>query len=125
MAVRVPADKLQGHMHLVTGAGDRAFEDSIYVEGTSDFRQRPVSLFELHGGSTGNDPEGGILGEHRRQFVGHAVGEVLLIWIAGKIVEGKNGERGDRSVSVPTEEAGSQRMRAEGEYRNDNEHGGA
>ena len=77
----------------------------------------------MHGGGAGNDPEGGILGEHGRQLVGHAVGEVLLIRIAGEIAERENGKRGDRSVSVSIEEAGSQRMGAKGEYRNDNEHG--
>src|SRR3984885_9355851 len=118
MTVRVTADKLQGHMHLVTGAGDGAFEDGVDVESAGDFRQRPVRVLELHGGGAGNDPEGGILGEHGGQFVGHAVGEELLIRIAGEVAERENGERGDRSVSVSIEEAGSQRMRAKGEYRN-------
>ena len=96
----------------------------------STLRARAISgsdrlrVLELHGGGAGNDPERGILGEHGRQFVGHAVGEVLLIRIAGEIVEGENGERGDCSVSVSIEEAGSQRMRAEGQYRNGNEHEG-
>src|SRR5580700_2536080 len=124
MIVRVTANKLQGHMHLVTGARDRAFEDGVNVEGAGDFRQRPVRILELHGGGAGNDPEGGVLGKQGREFVGHAVGEVLLIRIAGEIVEWENGERGDCSVSVSIEEAGSQRMRAERKYRNDDEHGG-
>ncbi len=71
-----------------------------------------MRVLELHGRGAGNDPEGGLLGEHGRQFVGHAVGEVLLIRIAGEIFEGENGERSNRSVSI--EEAGGQRMRAEG-----------
>ena len=123
MTVGIAADELQCHVDLVTRARDGAFEDAVDVERAGDFRQRPVRVLELHGGGAGNDPEGGILGEHGRQFVGHAVGEVLLIRIAGEIVEGENGERGDRSVGVSIEEAGSQRMRAEGQYRNDNEHG--
>src|ERR1700722_10250156 len=122
MTVRVSSDKVQGHMHPIAGARDCTFEDGVNIEGAGDFRQRPVRVLELHGGGAGNDPEGGILGEHGRQFVGHAVGEVLLIRIAGEIVEGENGDRGDRSVRVSIEEAGSQRVRAEGEYRNGNEH---
>ena len=109
-------------MDLAVDAGDGAFENAVDVEGAGDFRQRSVCLLELHGGGAGNDQERRILGEHCRQFVGHAVGEVLLIRIAGEIVEGEDGERSNCSVIVSIEEAGSQRMRAEGDYRNSNEH---
>jgi hypothetical protein len=100
MTLRVTADKLQGHMHLVTGARDWAFEDGVNVEGAGDFRQRPVRVLELLGGSAGNDPQGGILGEHGRQFVGHAVDEVLLAWIAGEVIERNDGERRNGGLRV-------------------------
>ena len=62
--------------------------------------QRAVRALVLHGGGAGDDAEGGVLGEHGGELVGHAVGEVVLSGIAGEIVEGKDGEGLDVEVAA-------------------------
>ena len=77
-----------------------------------------------HDGGAGDDAKVGDTGELSDELVGHAVGEVLLAGVAGEVFEGKDGERADRGATVSMEEAGSQRMGAEGEYSNGHERGG-
>ena len=71
-----------------------------------------------HDGGAGDDAKVGDTREFGDELVGHAVGEVFLGRVAGEVVEGEDGERVDGRATGSMEEAGSQRMGAEGEYRN-------
>ena len=52
-----------------------------------------LRAFVLHGRGARDDAEVAILGERGDEFVGHAVGEIVLGRIAGEIVERKDGDR--------------------------------
>ena len=83
-------------------------------------RREPLSG---HDGGTGDDAKIGDTGELSDELVGHAVGEVLLAWVAGEVLKRKHGNRADGGATVAMEEAGSQRMGAQGEYEDGNENG--
>ena len=78
-----------------------------------------------HDGGARDDAKIGDTGEFGDEFVGHAVGEVLLARVAGEILKRQHGNRADGGATVSMEEAGSQRMGTESEYRDEDEDGGA
>ena len=121
--VGVGADELESHVDLADRAGDRAFQDAVDVEVAGYFRQRRCASLICLAEVAGNDAEGGILGEHGRQFVGHAVGEVLMALVAGEVIERDDGEGRHGGPCIPVKHMRCQRMRAEGEYRNGSEQG--
>jgi hypothetical protein len=59
---------------------------------TTAFQENSNSALEPHDRGAGNDAESGVADEHGDQFVGHAVGEVVLLWISREIFEGEHGE---------------------------------
>jgi hypothetical protein len=81
------ADELSGDVHVVAGASDGAVDEAIDVERARDLRGRTMGALELHDGRARNDGESGVADEHGDQFVGHAVGKVLLLWISREIFE--------------------------------------
>src|SRR6476646_4940171 len=49
----------------------------------------------MHHRCTGNNSYLAHLGEVRNQFVGHAIGEILLFWIMRKVFQRNYSQRGD------------------------------
>lgn len=95
MRVGARVDELHGHVDAGIRVGNGSFENAIDSKPPSDFRQGAGRALVLHHRRSGDDAQSRILGKHGSQFVGHAVGEIILAGIAGKIVEGKHGQRGD------------------------------
>ena len=118
VAVGASVDELGGDADAVAGADDGAFDDGVDVELAGDVGKWAAGALVGHDGGAGDDAKVGDTGELGDELVGHAVGEVLLGGVAGEVVEGEDGERADGGATGSMEEAGSQRMGAEGEYRN-------
>jgi hypothetical protein len=62
----------------------------------------------LHGRGAGYDSESSILGQGRDEFIGHAVGEVILVGVAGEVGERDYGQGVDLGGVGGGKEAGSQ-----------------
>ena len=125
VAVGAGVDELGGDADPVAGADDGAFDDGVDVELASNVGEWAMRALVGHDGGSGDDAKVGDTGELSDELVGHAVGEVLLAWVAGEVLKRKNGNRADGGATVSMEEPGSQRMGAEGEDRYGDEDGGA
>jgi len=101
-------DQLHRHVDAVCGAPDGAFEDAVDAELAGDVAHRTIDTFVLHGRGAGDDAEGAILGERGDEFVGHAVGEIVLRRVAGKITQRDHGEGMNLGGLGAGEEAGPQ-----------------
>jgi hypothetical protein len=88
-------DQLHRDVDAVCGALDGAFEDAVDAELAGDVTHRTIDTFVLHDRGAGDDAQGAILGQRGDELVGHAVGEIVLRPVAGKIFEGKNAEGSD------------------------------
>jgi hypothetical protein len=108
-------------MNPIGGTGHRAFQDCVRVKRSCDFWKRPASTPVLHHGSSGDDAETGVFGEHRDQLVGHAIGEVVLRRVSGQVVEGKHSQGADDGLRVAMEQAFPQGVRAQGHDGDGNE----
>ena len=100
MAVGAGVDELGGDADAVAGADDGAFDDGVDVELASDVGEWAAGALVGHDGGAGDDAKVGDTGELSDELVGHAVGEVLLAWVAGEVLERKNGNRADGGATV-------------------------
>ena len=98
--VRVGPNQLNTDANLVTRAHHRAFNERIDVEFLANRRQRLSRALEAHHGSARNYTEIVNRRKPRNQCLGHAVREVVLFGIAGKVFERKNGERADACAAT-------------------------
>ena len=85
MGVGGSIDQLDGGVYTVAGAGDGAFEDAVDAEFSGDVANRTIDAFVLHRRGVGDNSQRRVLGQSRDEFVGHAVGEILLRGIAREI----------------------------------------
>lgn len=69
-------------------------------------RSGRCAFFVLHHAGAGDDAEIRVSRQHRRQLVGHAVGKIVLGWVAREIVQRENRERADigRCEFVPVDQ---------------------
>lgn len=98
-------DELHGHVHAFGGALDGAFEDAVDAQLASDVGKRTLYAFVLHGGGAGDDAERGVLSQHGDDFVGHAIGEVVLRRVTGEIRQRNHGDGMDLPGAGRGEEA--------------------
>src|ERR1700722_1583332 len=78
-------DQLHGHVNIVGRALNGAFQDAVDVEFAGNVGQGPFCAFVLHDARAGDDAQVAILGEGGDEFVGHAVGEVVLGGVTGEV----------------------------------------
>jgi len=76
----------------VAGADRGAFDDGVDVELAGNIGEWAAGALVGHDRSTGDDAKVGDPGKLCDEFVGHAVGEVLLRRVTGEVVKGENGE---------------------------------
>src|SRR5690349_14599770 len=95
MLVGGAVDELRGDANVVTGTLHGSLDDPIHIEFTGNFGQGLVGFLVAHGGGAGDDFYRAQLSQAGNQRVSHAVGEIFLGWVTGKIGERKNSEGAD------------------------------
>ena len=89
-------DQLGGDAHPAARAENGALHDGVGAQLPADLRQRLGRSLVLHDGGARDHPQGAHLPKVGDQFIGHPVSEVLLVIIAGKILERQDCQRADR-----------------------------
>ena len=91
MTILAGVEKLSRDAHVITRTHHGTLDNRIDVEFGGNLGQAFLGVLELHHGRPRNNPQRVDLRQVRDQLVGHSVGEVFLIGIAGKVIEGKHG----------------------------------
>src|SRR5260370_23059899 len=84
-------DQLRGDANFVARSENRTFDNGFHVEVSSNLPQGFVCVLVLHSRSPRNNTEGTNLRQVGDELVGHAVGEIFLVWIAGEIHQRQDG----------------------------------
>ncbi len=95
MGIGPSIDELRRHTYIIARLQDRPLNDGIDTEFLGDFRYHLICIFVLHGRSSGDDSEGLDFTEFSAQGIGHAIDEVFLLRVAGKILEWQHYNRLD------------------------------
>ena len=93
MGIGPSIDELRRYTYVIARLQDRPFNHGIDTEFLHDIRYQLVCVFVMHGRSAGDDPEGFDFAEFGAQRVRHAVHEVFLLRVAGKILEWQHHNR--------------------------------
>jgi len=80
-------DQLSREAHSIAGTKYGAFDDGLYIEFAADLGQRFVQVFVSHHRGAGDDAQRADVGKLGDQLIGHAIREVILRRIAGKVFQ--------------------------------------
>ena len=86
-------DQLRGDADALPGTADAAFEHRRDVELLRDRRYVDVLALEEERRSARCDAQSADLRQHVQELVGEPVGEVLVLFVAAQVDEGKHGDR--------------------------------
>ena len=89
----VGAHQLRRDAHAVACAAQRAVDEIRGAERLADRAEVLVLAFELKGRRAPDDAQARDTRQRRGNFVGHAVGQELLLLVPGEIRERQNGDR--------------------------------
>ena len=87
------------------------------AEFAGDLGNRTVHALVPHGRGARDDSQGCVLGEHGDDFIGHAVGEIILRGVARKIRQRKNCDGMNPGRLAGPEQKGANTSRIHGEER--------
>ena len=90
---RSAMDQLGGDSHLSTCANDGAFDERVDVQLLRDGRDRFAGALVVHHGRARGHAKPADGGEIGDQLFRHAIGEILLVWLAGQILERQHSDR--------------------------------
>ena len=94
MLVGRSVNELHGNAHLFPLASHSPFNHSIHAQFAGNLRQGfPCATLVMHHRSTRDDLKSTDLGKLGDQRFGHAIREILLLWVTGEVFQGQNRER--------------------------------
>ncbi len=85
--VRRRMDQLRCDPHLLGDTHHRTFHHRIHIQLSRNLRQRPLDILVLHDRCPRPDLQRPDLGQVGDQRLGHPVGEVLLLRVAGEVLQ--------------------------------------
>jgi len=85
-------NQLGGDLDAITGALHGPFDHRVYVQVARNLRQALVRAFVVHNRSPRDHVKGLDLGQIGDECLGHALGEVVLVGVVGKIGKRQDGQ---------------------------------